>query len=198
MADYNPMELMICVAARNLEDGATVVVGTGAPCAAAMLAQKTHSPNLTSCSRQAALPRSCPQCRSQSGIPAPSTRQSWPVPCPKSWKPASAAWWTIRSGRGADRHVREYQLHHDRQRSREAESALPGSAGPTTWHPLLEDHDDDAAGLEALHRKDKFHHVPGYLTGGNSRYEAGFRKGPAPIESSPIWRSWALKRRPSG
>ena len=47
MADYNPMELMICVAARNLEDGATVVVGTGAPCAAAMLAQKTHSPNLT-------------------------------------------------------------------------------------------------------------------------------------------------------
>jgi glutaconate CoA-transferase subunit B len=38
---------MICVAARNLEDGATVVVGTGAPCAAAMLAQKTHSPNLT-------------------------------------------------------------------------------------------------------------------------------------------------------
>ena len=47
MADYNPMELMICVAARNLEDGATVVVGTGAPCAAAMLSQKTHSPNLT-------------------------------------------------------------------------------------------------------------------------------------------------------
>ena len=47
MADYNAMELMICVAARNLENGATVVVGTGAPCAAAMLSQKTHSPNLT-------------------------------------------------------------------------------------------------------------------------------------------------------
>lgn len=46
MADYNPIELMICVAARNLEDGSTVVVGTGAPCAAAMLAQKTHSPNM--------------------------------------------------------------------------------------------------------------------------------------------------------
>jgi glutaconate CoA-transferase subunit B len=29
-----------------LEDGATVGVGTGAPCAAAMLAQKLHSPNL--------------------------------------------------------------------------------------------------------------------------------------------------------
>ncbi len=43
---YNRMELMICVAARYLEDGATVVVGTGAPCAAAMLAQKTSAPKL--------------------------------------------------------------------------------------------------------------------------------------------------------
>ncbi len=43
---YNRMELMICIAARYLEDGATVVVGTGAPCAAAMLAQKTSAPNL--------------------------------------------------------------------------------------------------------------------------------------------------------
>ncbi len=46
MTQYNDMELMISVAARELEDGATVGVGTGAPCAAAMLAQKTASPNL--------------------------------------------------------------------------------------------------------------------------------------------------------
>ncbi|MCC7263542.1 MAG: 3-oxoacid CoA-transferase [Candidatus Latescibacteria bacterium] len=46
MAEYNDMELMICAAARLLEDGATVGVGTGAPCAAAMLAQKTSAPNL--------------------------------------------------------------------------------------------------------------------------------------------------------
>ena len=37
---------MICLASRYLEDGSTVVVGTGAPCAAAMLAQKTSAPNL--------------------------------------------------------------------------------------------------------------------------------------------------------
>ncbi len=43
---YNTMEMMICVAARYLEDGKTVAVGTGAPCAAAMLSQKTQSPNL--------------------------------------------------------------------------------------------------------------------------------------------------------
>lgn len=45
-APYNMMEMMICAAARVLEDGKTVAVGTGAPCAAAMLAQKTHAPNL--------------------------------------------------------------------------------------------------------------------------------------------------------
>ncbi|HQF51490.1 MAG TPA: CoA-transferase [Thermoleophilia bacterium] len=45
-ADFNTMELMICVAARYLEDGKTVAVGTGAPCAAAMLAQKTGAPSL--------------------------------------------------------------------------------------------------------------------------------------------------------
>src|SRR5436309_5919280 len=44
--NYNPMELMICCAARLLEDGCTVAVGTGAPCAAAMLAQRTTAPNL--------------------------------------------------------------------------------------------------------------------------------------------------------
>jgi len=43
---YSQIELMICCAARLLEDGSTVAVGTGVPCAAAMLAQKTRSPNL--------------------------------------------------------------------------------------------------------------------------------------------------------
>ena len=44
--NYNSMELMICCAARLLEDGSTVAVGTGVPCATAMLAQRTCSPNL--------------------------------------------------------------------------------------------------------------------------------------------------------
>jgi len=46
MMAYNPMELMICCAARLLENGCTVAVGTGAPCAAAMLAQRTAAPDL--------------------------------------------------------------------------------------------------------------------------------------------------------
>jgi glutaconate CoA-transferase subunit B len=43
---YSPIELMIVCASHALEDGKTVAVGTGIPCAAAMLAQKTHAPNL--------------------------------------------------------------------------------------------------------------------------------------------------------
>src|SRR5260370_3365671 len=46
MMNYNAMELMICCAARLLDDGRTVAVGTGVPCAAAMLAQRTAAPNL--------------------------------------------------------------------------------------------------------------------------------------------------------
>lgn len=45
-AQYNMMEMMICAASRCLEDGKTVAVGTGAPCAAAMLSQKITAPNL--------------------------------------------------------------------------------------------------------------------------------------------------------
>ena len=47
MSKFNSMEMMICAAARLIDDGAMVVVGTGAPCAASMLAQKTTAPNLT-------------------------------------------------------------------------------------------------------------------------------------------------------
>ncbi|TAL32336.1 MAG: 3-oxoacid CoA-transferase [Spirochaetes bacterium] len=46
MKNYNIMELMICVAARELGNGRTAGIGSGAPCAAAMLAQKTLAPHL--------------------------------------------------------------------------------------------------------------------------------------------------------
>jgi len=44
--DYNEMELMICVASRIFEDGVSVSVGTGVPCAAVALAQKLYVPNI--------------------------------------------------------------------------------------------------------------------------------------------------------
>ncbi|GAB4407607.1 MAG: CoA-transferase subunit beta [Anaerolineales bacterium] len=44
--EYNPRELLICVAARLMEDGTTAFIGTGIPMLAAALAQKLHAPNL--------------------------------------------------------------------------------------------------------------------------------------------------------
>jgi len=46
MNNYNDIELMICVASRIFEDGVSVSVGTGIPCAAVMLAQKLYAPNI--------------------------------------------------------------------------------------------------------------------------------------------------------
>ncbi|MDA3951135.1 MAG: CoA-transferase subunit beta [Spirochaeta sp.] len=46
MNSYNEMELMIVTAARQLDNDSSVGVGTGAPCAAAMLAQRTHAPDI--------------------------------------------------------------------------------------------------------------------------------------------------------
>ncbi len=43
---FNDIELMVVVASRLLEDQSLVLVGTGGPCCATMLAQKTHAPSL--------------------------------------------------------------------------------------------------------------------------------------------------------
>ncbi|MEA3342396.1 MAG: 3-oxoacid CoA-transferase, partial [Chloroflexota bacterium] len=43
---YTPTELLACVASRVLKDGKSIFVGTGLPMIAAMLAQRTHAPNL--------------------------------------------------------------------------------------------------------------------------------------------------------
>ena len=45
-SSYTRTELLACVAARVLEDGKAVFVGTGLPMIAAMLAQRTHAPHL--------------------------------------------------------------------------------------------------------------------------------------------------------
>jgi glutaconate CoA-transferase subunit B len=43
---YNASELLICTAARLMEDGTTAFIGTGIPMLAASLAQRMHAPNL--------------------------------------------------------------------------------------------------------------------------------------------------------
>ena len=45
-AAYTDVELMICLGARLIEDGRSVFVGYGMPQIAAILAQRTHAPNI--------------------------------------------------------------------------------------------------------------------------------------------------------
>ncbi|MGM0398406.1 MAG: CoA-transferase subunit beta [Halobacteriota archaeon] len=45
--NFNSTELLTTVASKLLEDNSTVMVGTGMPMLAAMLAQKTHAPDVT-------------------------------------------------------------------------------------------------------------------------------------------------------
>ena len=70
---FTSMELMICCAARELEDGKTVAVGTGLPCAAAMLAQRTHAPNLVIMFEAGGVAPSCRPCPSASATAPRST-----------------------------------------------------------------------------------------------------------------------------
>jgi len=44
--DYNPTELLICIASRLVEDESTAFIGTGIPMLAACLAQRRHAPSL--------------------------------------------------------------------------------------------------------------------------------------------------------
>ncbi|MFB0518592.1 MAG: CoA-transferase subunit beta [Acidobacteriota bacterium] len=44
--EYNPTELLICIASRQMEDKTSAFIGTGIPMLAAALAKKTHAPEL--------------------------------------------------------------------------------------------------------------------------------------------------------
>ena len=44
--NYKPSELLICLAARQMEDNTSAFVGTGIPMLAAALAKKLYAPNL--------------------------------------------------------------------------------------------------------------------------------------------------------
>ena len=43
----NPLEMLACVVSKQIKDKQIVYVGTGLPMVGAILAQKTHAPNIT-------------------------------------------------------------------------------------------------------------------------------------------------------
>ncbi|PKL38201.1 MAG: 3-oxoacid CoA-transferase [Spirochaetae bacterium HGW-Spirochaetae-1] len=182
MTDYNSMELMICIAAWNLQDGATVVVGTGAPCAAAMLAQKTYSPNLTIMFEAGgvapilpAMPISVGDSRTFHKAILASSMPDVMETCQRGMVD-----YTFLGGAQIDMYgnINSTMIGDDHAKPK---VRFPGSGGANDlaslcWRTMMMTPQDSKRFTEKL----DFITSPGYLTGGTSRYDAGLPAGTGP------------------
>lgn len=179
---YNEMELMIVVAARELEDGSSVGVGTGAPCAAAMLAQRTHAPHLLIMFEAGGvgpelrrMPVSVGDSRTfYRGVRA-GTMADIMEPCARGMVD-----YTFLGGAQIDRYGNLNSTiagtDHDRPKVR-----FPGSGGANDyasycWRTLVMTVHDRRRFVERL----DYRTSPGWLEGGTSRDDAGLPPGTGP------------------
>lgn len=182
MSDYNSMELMICVAARNLEDGATAVVGTGAPCAAAMLAQKTGSPNLCILFEAGGVAPRLPTMPISVGDSRTFHRAVMASSMPEVMESCQRgmADYTFLGGAQIDMYgnINSTMIGDDHSKPK---VRFPGSGGANDlaslcWRTMMMTPQDNRRFTE----KPDFITTPGYLSGGESRYQAGLPKGTGP------------------
>ena len=182
MSDYNAMELMICVAARNLEDGATVVVGTGAPCAAAMLAQKTKSPNLCIMFEAGGVAPILPQMPISVGDSRTFHQALMAGTMPDIMETCQRGMvdYTFLGGAQIDMYgnINSTMIGTDHAKPK---VRFPGSGGANDlaslcWRIMMVTVQD----AKRFTEKPDFITSPGYLQGGNSRYDAGLPKGSGP------------------
>jgi glutaconate CoA-transferase subunit B len=184
MPEYNVMELMVCVASRELEDGVSVGVGTGVPCAATMLAQKTHAPNIMIVFEAGGvapllpeMPISVGDSRTfYKGIMASGMVQIMET-CARGMVD-----YTFLGGAQIDMYGNmnstQIGLDHDKPKTR-----FPGSGGANDfasfcWRTMVVTPQDSRRFVE----KCDFITTPGYLTGGDAREKAGLPKGCGPYK----------------
>ena len=184
MSDYNTMELMICCAARELEDGATVGVGTGAPCAAAMLAQKTSSPNLVIFFEAGGVAPLIPTMPISVG----DTRTTWKANMASGMADVMETCcrgmvdYTFLGGAQIDMYgnLNSTMIGDDYENPK---VRFPGSGGANDfasfcWRMMVITPQDARRFSEKL----DFITSPGYLDGGDSREKAGLPKGSGPYK----------------
>ena len=181
---YNLMELMVCVAARQLEDGKTAVIGTGMPLAAAMLAQKTHSPNLiilfeagSVAPQLARLPVSVADSATQTGALMHSSMNEVMEACQRGLVD-----YTFLGGAQIDAYgnINTTMIGTNYQHPK---TRLPGSGGANDlaslcWKTLIITPHDKRRFAEKL----DFVTTPGYLTGPGARERAGLPPGGGPYK----------------
>lgn len=184
MTDYNSMELMITIASRYLENGRSVVVGTGAPCAAAMLAQKTTSPDLLIlfeaggiAPQLPTMPVSVGDSRTHwRGIMASSMTETM------SLTARGMVDYAFLGGAQIDKfgNLNSTIIGKDYKKPK---VRLPGSGGANDlatncWHTIVITPHEKRRFVEKV----DFITSPGYLKGGNSRYDAGLPEGSGPYK----------------
>ncbi len=184
MAEYNAMELMICTAARELEDGASVGVGTGAPCAAAMLAQKTKSPNLVILFEAGGAAPLIPEMPISVG----DSRTTWKALMASGMceimETACRGMldYTFLGGAQIDMYgnLISTRIGADHQKPK---VRFPGSGGANDfasfcWRMMVMTPQD----AKRFSEKINFITTPGWLQGGNSREKSGLPKGAGPYK----------------
>jgi glutaconate CoA-transferase, subunit B len=184
MADYNTMELMITVASRELEDGATAGVGTGAPCAAAMLAQKTHAPNLVIMFEAGGVSPILPEMPISVGDSRTFNKAIMATSMAEIMETCCRGFvdYTFLGGAQIDMfgNLNSTKIGGDHQKPK---VRLPGSGGANDfgsfcWKMMVMTVQDARRFVENI----DFITTPGWIKGGNTRYEAGLPLGTGPYK----------------
>src|SRR5438876_10309964 len=179
---YTPVELMIACAARVLEDGRTVAVGTGAPCAAAMLAQRTGAPNLVICFEAGGVAPQLPTMPISVGDSRTFYRGAMATSMADVMETCQRGLidYTFLGGAQIDAYgnLNSTMIGSDYARPK---VRLPGSGGANDlaslcWRILVVTNHDRRRFVEKL----DFLTTPGYLTGPGSREAAGLPPGTGP------------------
>src|SRR6476620_6628152 len=179
---YSAIELMICCAARALEDGRTVAVGTGVPCAAAMLAQRTHAPNLVILFEAGGVALQLPTMPISVGDSRTFYRACMATSMCDVMETCQRGMidYTFLGGAQIDAYgnLNSTMIGSDYARPR---VRFPGSGGANDlaslcWRVLVVTNHDRRRFVEKL----DFLTTPGYLTGPGAREEAGLPAGTGP------------------
>ncbi len=180
---YNLMELMVCVASRQLEDGKTAVIGTGMPLSAAMLAQKIASPNLVILFEAGGvapnlqrLPISVADSNTQTGALLHTSMDVIFEACQRG-----TVDYTFLGGAQIDMYgnINSSMIGTTTTTQR---CACPAVGEQTIWLPLLDDAYYHASRQAKICKKLDFLTTPGYLTGPGARERAGLPAGCGPYK----------------
>jgi glutaconate CoA-transferase subunit B len=176
------MELMVTCAARFLEDGSTVAVGTGVPCAAAMLAQKTRAKNLVICFEAGGVAPRLPTMPISVGDSRTFYRAAMATSMADVMETCQRGMidYTFLGGAQIDAYgnLNSTMIGSDYRRPK---VRFPGSGGANDlasfcWRIMVVTNHDKRRFVEKL----DFLTTPGYLTGPGAREAAGLAPGTGP------------------